>query len=105
MNSPRVLVTGASGFVGRAVCNALISSGRPIVVAGRTKSTLAQLQQIAGKDIPVVEVGNISAQTDWTQALEEVDAVVHLAARVHMMKDCATNSLAEFHKVNVEGTA
>lgn len=105
MNSPRVLVTGASGFVGRAVCSALISSGYSIVVAGRTKSTLAQLQQIGGKDIPAVEVGDISALTDWTQALEEVDAVIHLAARVHMMKDCATNPLAEFHKVNVEGTA
>ncbi len=49
-------------------------------------------------------VGNIGPNTDWTSALVGIDAVVHLAARVHMMQDTAADPLAEFRRVNVEGT-
>ena len=52
----------------------------------------------------IVVVGNIDANTDWTAALEGVDAVVHLAARVHVMDDTAEDPLVAFRTVNVEGT-
>lgn len=49
-------------------------------------------------------VGNLDPQTDWTAALSSIDVVVHLAARVHVMLESADDPLAEFRRVNVEGT-
>ncbi len=49
--------------------------------------------------------GSLSSETDWTSALRNVDQVVHLAARVHVMNDKSSDPLAEFRRVNVEGTA
>ena len=50
-------------------------------------------------------MGSLSSETDWTVALANVDKVVHLAARVHVMSDKSTDPLAEFRQVNVDGTA
>lgn len=50
-------------------------------------------------------MGGLSAETNWTVALRSADQVVHLAARVHVMNDKSTDPLAEFRRVNVEGTA
>jgi nucleoside-diphosphate-sugar epimerase len=50
-------------------------------------------------------MGDLSSETDWTVALRSVVQVVHLAARVHVMNDKSTDPLAEFRRVNVEGTA
>ena len=50
-------------------------------------------------------MGSLSSKTDWTVALANVNQVVHLAARVHVMNDKSTDPLAEFREVNVEGTA
>ena len=50
-------------------------------------------------------VGPIDGETDWSEALRGVDVVIHLAARVHVMKDTAADPLAEFLKVNLHGTA
>ena len=50
-------------------------------------------------------IGSLSSYTDWTVALKDVEQVVHLAARVHVMNDKSSDPLAEFRRVNVEGTA
>lgn len=50
-------------------------------------------------------IGSLSSDTDWTAALRNVEQVVHLAARVHVMNDKSSDPLAEFRRVNVEGTA
>ena len=52
-----------------------------------------------------VTVGAIDGETDWSAALNGVDAVIHLAARVHVMKDSAADPLAEFLKINLYGTS
>jgi nucleoside-diphosphate-sugar epimerase len=49
-------------------------------------------------------VGDIGAATDWRLAVEETQCIIHLAARVHMMRDDAADPLAAFRSVNVEGT-
>lgn len=51
-----------------------------------------------------VAVGELTCSTDWASALVGVDVVIHAAARVHVMKETACDSLAEFRKVNVDGT-
>lgn len=56
-------------------------------------------------DAEAVAIGNLCSETDWTVALRNVEQVVHLAARVHVMTDKNPDPLVEFRRVNVEGTA
>lgn len=93
----RVMVTGASGFVGQAFCSECAKRGHAVVAASRTAFAFSEPVR------PVV-VGDIADRTDWREALQGIDVVVHLAARVHVMRDTAGDPLAEFRKVNVEGT-
>jgi nucleoside-diphosphate-sugar epimerase len=90
-----VLVTGAGGFVGRALCEALAASGRPFRACVRRPHP----------DLPgAVAVGEIGPDTDWRAALEDVDAVAHLAARTHVMRETAADPLAEYRRINVLAT-
>ena len=93
-----VLVTGSNGFVGRAVCRALGDQGYSVRAAVRSP--------IAAAPVPgeVVAVGAINAETDWSAAVAGVDAIVHLAARVHVMKETESDSLEAFRKINVGAT-
>lgn len=90
----KTLVTGATGMVGRALCELLIARGYGIVPA---------LRRPAGLSNEVV-TGDIGPTTDWHMALEGCDAVVHLAARVHVMEDAAKNPLALYRETNTEAT-
>jgi nucleoside-diphosphate-sugar epimerase len=92
-----ILVTGANGFVGKELCTELSQQGFAIRSVLRLKMKQAKCyEQIA--------VGSIDAETNWVSALKDIDIVIHLAARVHVMKDKVSNPLEEFRKVNVDGT-
>ncbi len=93
----KVLITGVTGFVGKELCAELLSQGHEILVAVRTKVA-------AIKNVEMTMVGEIDRGTDWSTALRDVDVVIHLAARVHVMHDTVVDPLAEFRKVNVDGT-
>ncbi|HQZ11680.1 MAG TPA: SDR family oxidoreductase [Devosia sp.] len=86
------LITGANGFVGRALIAELTRRGLPFRAASRS----AREGHVA--------VGEIGADTDWRAALEGVDAVIHLAARVHVMDRSLAEADAEFWPVNVDGS-
>ena len=90
-----IAVTGASGFVGRALCQALAGQGVPFRAVVRTPDAILPQAWV---------VGNIGSDTDWTAALQGVSCIVHCAARVHVMHDTETDPLAAFRRVNVEGT-
>lgn len=95
----RLLLTGATGFLGKAVARRLTTDARFQVIASlRREST----NLIPG--IKSVFVGDMDADTDWSAALSDVEVVIHSAARVHIMDDVARNPLLEFRKVNFEGT-
>lgn len=97
MKDPAVLVTGASGFVGRALCRALETGGRAVRAAVRREGVT--------EDSPrSVFVGEIGPDTDWRSALQDIEVVVHLAARVHVMREVAADPLAEYRRVNTAGT-
>ncbi|MDB5866693.1 MAG: NAD-dependent dehydratase [Betaproteobacteria bacterium] len=94
----KILVTGANGFVGRALCAELARRGHEVVAAVR------DARHAAGLPGRTVEVGTLRPDTDWSAALEGVDVVVHLAARVHVMKENASDPLAAFRALNVAAT-
>ena len=95
----RIVVTGASGFVGSAVVSALDKVERysPVAVV-RSKKDSQKLS------LSVFSVPDISSATDWSAGVKDAAVVVHAAARVHVMKEVEQDALAEFRKVNVEGT-
>ena len=90
-------MTGASGFVGRPLCVELLREHHGVRAAIRSPSPLPE-------GVEAVTVGNIDGSTDWTNALSGMDVVIHLAARVHVMRDRAADPLTEFLKVNRDGT-
>ncbi|MBR0964632.1 NAD-dependent epimerase/dehydratase family protein [Bradyrhizobium diazoefficiens] len=89
---PVVLVTGASGFVGRHVAPALAREGWSVRRAVRSPE---------GLDDEVV-IKTIGSETDWTAALDGVEAVVHLAARVHHKQE--EHAVQLYRNVNIAGT-
>lgn len=97
MGNGEVLVTGASGFVGSAVCSSLLGI-RAVRGAVRKPGEYCSREgvQLVG--------GELSADFDWSDALAGVSAVVHCAARVHVMNEESSDPLAEFRRVNVYGT-
>ena len=93
----KILVIGATGFVGSALIIELLREGYAVKAAMRFEKSLTN-------NAEAIVVGYINGDTDWTNALVDVDVVIHLAARVHVMKEHYTNPLAKFREVNVEGT-
>lgn len=97
MSSIRVAVTGASGFVGRALCIRLAAGGHVVVALTRS-----------GVRVPGAETtSSIAGLTDregLQRSFQGVDAVVHLAARVHVLRERAHDPLGAFRRVNVDGT-
>ena len=96
-----ILVTGASGFVGRALLARLASEDQHRLRAAYRSVPAAQLLP---KGVEAVPIGELAAETDWAPALQDMQTVVHCAARVHVMDDTAADPLSEFRRVNVAGT-
>ena len=107
-SKPAVLVTGASGFVGLALCRALAERGYVVLGAVRSIASVAH-QQIAG--VQWIEVGDLASHPDWSACLAQLmstDAqthcVVHCAARAHVMHEIETDVLSAYRAVNVTAT-
>ncbi|MBV5329604.1 MAG: SDR family oxidoreductase [Chlorobium sp.] len=92
-----ILITGASGFVGQALA-AELAEQKPVRISVRAS--------LPGETLPRTEVvrAQLSPDQDWSDALVGVSAVVHCAARVHVMNERFSDPLAEFRRVNVDGT-
>jgi nucleoside-diphosphate-sugar epimerase len=95
-----ILITGATGFVGKALVQRLLIEYelRRLVVAVR-RSGLSWPEHV----LPIV-TGDLNQTIDWSIALKGVAVVVHSAARVHVMRDTEADPLTAFRAVNVEGT-
>jgi nucleoside-diphosphate-sugar epimerase len=94
---PKILITGASGFVGKSLTAQLLRQGHSVRAAVRSRATA-----IEGAEALVV--GDINGDTDWAETLNDVDVIIHLAARVHVVTEHSVNPLTEFRKVNMDGT-
>mgnify|MGYP001603413989 CR=1 FL=1 len=96
----KILVTGVTGFIGKALCKRMMLNGWQVL------GTVRSLDQATKRParVGIVQIKSIGADTDWSYALSGVDAVVHLAARVHVMNDTSLYPLSAFRQVNVAGT-
>jgi nucleoside-diphosphate-sugar epimerase len=95
----KVLVTGANGFVGQSLCPVLLGAGHEVVAAIR-HDTAPELPAA----VKCINVGSLTLGTYWRDALDGVDAIVHLAARTHVMDEAADNPEMAYRQLNVEVT-
>ena len=95
-----VLVTGATGFIGRPLCEKLVLDGFSV----RGSVWIAEPSNSLPAGVQSALLESIGPDTDWSEALTEIDTVIHLAARVHVMDETSGDPLAAYRQVNVEGT-
>lgn len=96
-NMPRILVTGARGFVGRPLCDELVEKGYGVTGVVRTLKGEDSLH--SGIDFKAV--GDLEFFEDWAPLLTGADAVIHLAAKVHVMGADSAKALDEYRRANV----
>ncbi len=96
MSQQHILVTGSNGFVGRSLCNQLRQSAFQVTQVGRAPASAD-----GGAYRQVV---SIDGTTDWSTILDEVEVVIHLAARVHVMQENLVDPIVAYWQTNVEGT-
>jgi nucleoside-diphosphate-sugar epimerase len=97
---PNVLITGASGFVGKKLANSLLRQTNSLTCLVRRFDKAAQ-------EIPRItyrETGEINSNTDWSPFLEGMDVIIHLAARAHILNESTANPLDEYRKANTQNT-
>lgn len=101
MSRKQIIVTGANGFIGRHLCQQLVRDGFSVIACIRpnvsTSSVLPPCRTVIVKDL--------NKEESWPEILSDVDAVIHLAARVHVMHDRSADPLSDFREINVFGTA
>jgi nucleoside-diphosphate-sugar epimerase len=94
----KILVTGATGFIGQCLCPILLKQGHEVWALVRTSSNVSKLPH----SIKRVAIDSLNS---WPEGvLAGFDVVIHLAARAHMLNDQATDPEAEFFRVNTQGT-
>ncbi|PFG09250.1 UDP-glucose 4-epimerase family protein [Marinobacter sp. LV10MA510-1] len=92
-----IVLTGATGFLGARLADQIDRQGD-------LNLTYIVRRALPAGDKCEVVMGSLDACTDWSAALKSQEVVIHAAARVHIMKEEVADSLAEYRKVNVEGT-
>ena len=95
----KILVTGASGFVGQSVCNTLSRSGRFVRGAVRSLNLISK-----NSDIEYVQVGDFCIKKDWKDILQGIDCVIHCAGRLPKIKEFDFDSSKLYQLTNVEVT-
>lgn len=94
----KILVTGATGFVGKAACRTLATRGHEVFAAVRQDVALPE-------GVSSRPIGDLGPDTDWSAALAGMDTIIHLAARAHVMAETEADPLVVFRRINRDGAA
>ena len=97
----RILVTGATGYIGRNLCSYLLKSGYEVNGSLLEK----EKTELLPAGVKPVVTGPISGETDWSEALEGIDGVVHLAAMVHQKETPNSETKSLYRITNTDATA
>ena len=104
-NNQSILITGATGFVGSRLANFLSTHFPEIELRLAVRHRPDELPVSGALSTGSIEVvGDINPHTNWTNSLVGVDVVIHLAARVHVMKDVALDPLEKYRNANTLAT-
>lgn len=95
----KLLITGATGFLGSKLCSNLKFKNHLIHASARSDS-----QAITENNFFFFNVGALNSKTKWSTALSGIECVIHCAARAHVMKDKRKNILTSYREINVDGT-
>ena len=95
----KIFVTGATGFVGRMLCHSLVEKGYSVTGTVRSREKISGLPSQMQYHL----IDDIGLYTEWGGTLDNVDTVIYLAARVHVMHETSTDPLDEYRRVNTAG--
>ncbi len=95
----KLLLTGANGFVGKSLCQRLLMKKNKIVAPVRSLDSLPSHELL--QSMPIT---GLQDSIGWLNMLDDVEVIVHLASRVHVMNEFSDDPLAEFRKINVDAT-
>ena len=93
----KVLLTGASGFIGTEILTKIVHSDFKTVVINR------KLQQYK-ENIEQIEIASIDGFTDYGSILNGIDTIIHCVGRAHIINERANNPLKKYRSVNTLGT-
>jgi len=98
MNKNRILVTGGTGFIGSHLLRRLFQTSRYyLITTSRNINTIPNCQN-------TINIQGITASTDWADALKDVDTVIHLAARAHVVNEGEIKPIEKYREINTQGT-
>ena len=95
----KILITGATGFIGQSLLKTLSKLGTPV------RGTVRSVNSFTSNfDTEYVPVGDITTKTNWKESLVDIDCVIHCAGRSHIMNEIEKDELKIYRSVNVDGT-
>ncbi len=94
-----ILITGATGLIGSRVIEMLTLNSRFTPIAA-----MRNQHTVFPKQVKTIKVDDLGPGNAWDKVLEDIEVIIHTAARVHVMSENAKDPLSEFRRVNVDGT-
>jgi len=92
-------VTGANGFVGKALVSRLVHDGTPVTAFARDPDTI-----LCSAGMNIREFPDLDRSSDFSDVTRDIDVLIHCAARVHVMNDSSADPLSVFLNANFEAT-